>query len=607
MQSDLLYSRSFNMNHKISSLFFFLCILLLCCCQDEPKYGSPVSVKVYGVTGNTALDPELMLGLFADEPIGADNVPFTVAANGTLLTKEEVRWGFDQSSASRFFAYAPYDESYTGQESVTVNVPPDQSTAAKMLKGNLLTAISSGGPNEGGVTLRLQHAMSAMTVAFDNRSGQEITSVTVSGFMMSCSLNLVTGVLSATGGKRMITPLRSPYDDNTFCFIYPPQDVTPVFDVTLSSGKTMAFTFDNYCHEYQGKTIKMKIQIDESTPDVNILPLSGVNIGQWNTNGIPEFPISSPYINLSGLKYVEPDRNADNFFSAYLEKVTVTAVDRTSPDVLGVVLEDESKAIHVWTHPECRLETGNTIVGPVLGLMEKPSADEFHISYFYTEYATVGKTDSLPCTQGSFSAVADKIDDWEYRRMEFRDVVLKERFRNGLAVFMQDSTAVSVICPGVETELAEGVRGNLTGFPVRSGSDIMIMVYDAGQFGAFAKTPADNAFCRASAYGLYDVSAQDTAISIMQGQDDDIQYSIRVYANGRSLQLADTRNSVVHYFYVYDCPDTPVTGHYYKVAFNVSGETGLRGSTMYMECVKVEDGSAWLVDRTGTNGLILAL
>lgn len=595
------------MKFKIQLLFSGLCIFLLCCCQDEPKYGSPLYVKVYGVTGSAALDPELTLGLFVDEPVGADNVPFTVSSNGTLLTREEVRWGFNQANASRFFAYAPYDESYTGQELVSVNVPPDQSDAVAMLKGNLLTAVSSGGPKEGGVTLRLQHAMSGMTVSFDNRSGQEITSVTVSGFMMSCSLNLVTGVLSATGGKSLITPLRSPYDDNTFCFIYPPQDVTPVFDVTLSSGKRLAYTFDNYCHEYQGKIIRMQIQIDESSSDANILPLSGVNISQWNTNGIPDFPRSSSYMNLSELKNVKPDKDADNFFSAYLKKVTVTAVDHTSPDFMGVVLEDASKAIHVWTHPDCKLETGNTIVGPVLGLMEKPSADEFHISYFYTEYATVGKTDSLPCTQGKFSDVAEKIGDWEYRRMEFRDVVLKQRFSNGLAVFMQDSTDLSVICPGVEVELAEGARGNLTGFPVRSGSDLMIMVYDAGQFSSFAKTPADNAFCRAGAFGLYDVSVPDTAVSIMDVQDNDIQYSIRRYGGGRSLQLVDTRNRMAHYFYVYDCPDTPVTGHEYKVAFNVSGDTGLRGSTMYMECIKVEEGSAWLVDRTGTNGLVLAL
>lgn len=593
------------MNHKISSLFFFLCILLLCSCQDEPKYGSPISLKVYGVAVNTGLDPELTLGLFADGPIGADNVPFTVSANGRLLTKEEVRWGFDQSSTSRFFAYAPYDESFTGQESVIVNIPPDQSTADKMLKGNILTALSSGGPDEGGVTLRLQHAMTAMTVSFDNRSGQEITAVTVSGFMMSCSLNLVTGILSASGGKQLITPLRSPYDDNTFCFIYPPQDVTPVFDVTLASGKTLAFTFDNYCHEYQGKIIRMNIQIDESTSEANILPLSGVNLLQWSTNGVPDFPRSPSYINLAGLKYVVPDKNADNFFGAYLKKVTVTAVDRTRSDVLGVVLEDESKAIHVWTHPDCNLKTGNTIVGPVLGLMEKPSDDEFHISSFYTRYATVGKTDSLPCTQGSFSAVADRIDDWEYRRMEFKDVVLKERFRNGLGVFMQDSTSMCVICPGLENELAEGVRGNLIGFPIRSGSDIMIMVYDVSQFGAFAKIPADNAFCRASAYGLYDLSEPDTVRYSFTVSDDELQISERRQGRNRSVQVTDPVNGFLEYFLLYDFPDIPVVGHEYNVAFNVTGKTELSGSTFCVECVKVDKDTAWFIDRSGTKGLIL--
>ena len=590
-------------------LLIAACIILMLvgCKDDKPRYGAPLTVRVYGVAGNARLDPELTLGLFVDEPVGADNVPFTVSSNGTILTRQEVRWGFDQSSASRFFAYAPYDESYTGQELVTVTVPADQSTSEKMLRGNLLTAISSGGPKDGALTLRLQHALTAMTVTFDNRSGQDISSLAVSGFMMEGSLNLVTGVLTATGGKQLITPLRSPYDNNTFCFIYPPQDVTPVFTVTLSSGKTMAFTFDNYCHEYTGKVLRMSVQIDESTPEINILPFNGVSMTQWSTNGVPQFPEPSNYITLSELKNVETDPKEDNFFAAYIKKVTVTAVDDTSPYVQGVILEDESKALHVWTHRDCKLKVGNTIVGPVMGLMERPSADELYISMFYTSYATVSKTDSLPCTQGSFSRIADNIDDWEYRRMKFNDVVLKERFLDGRAVFMQDSVCISVICPGIDVELSPGVSGDLIGFPVRSGNDICLMVYDAGQLDGFTKAAADNAFCSSDRYGLYDISASDTAIYMMDGQDRDIQYSIRRYGGGCSMQLADTRNSLVHYFYIYDCPGSPVAGHEYKVAFNVSGNSGLTGKTMYMECVKVQDGTAWLVDRAGTNGLVLAL
>ena len=213
----------------------------------------------------------------------------------------------------------------------------------------------------------------------------------------------------------------------------------------------------------------------------------------------------------------------DGFFSAYLNKVTVTAVDRTADDILGVILEDSTCAIHVWTDNDSQLKEGNTIVGPVLGLMDKPSDDEFHISHFYTSYATVGKTKEMPCTEGTFDALAGKIDQWEYRRMVFRDVMLESGFKNDRAVFVQDTTRISVVCPGIEISLAEGVRGDLVGFPVHSGADIIIMVYDAGQFGTFSKESADNVLTKNSIYGLYDLSKPDTAIFVMNGPDSELQ------------------------------------------------------------------------------------
>ena len=51
----------------------------------------------------------------------------------------------------------------------------------------------------------------------------------------------------------------------------------------------------------------------------------------------------------------------------------------------------------------------------------------------------------------------------------------------------------------------------------------------------------------------------------------------------------------------------PVVGHEYNVAFNVSGNSALTGCTMNMECVKVDDEHVWLVDRSGSKGLIMAL
>jgi len=597
------------MKTKSVLLIMAACALALLGCKDEkPQYGAPMNLRVMGVTGRMDLDPGLKLGLFVGEPVNTDNASLTVQENGLVLPDGELKWRFNQSQSSRFFIYAPYDPSYTGQETVTFQAPLDQSTSQKMLQGNLMTAISSGGPKDNAVNLKLKHAMTAMNVSFDNRTGSRIESFTVGGFMAEGEMNLITGTLQATDGKGTITPLRSPSDENSFSFIYIPQDVTPLFHVQLASGKTISMTFDNYCHEYPGSIIKMQIQLNESTPEVNILPLNGVNISQWSTNGVPSFTELPTYMYLSGLKEVTPDPDRDGFFSAYLNKVTVTAVDRTSADVLGVILEDSTCAMHVWADNDSPLEVGNTIVGPVLGLMNKTDDGELHISHFYTSYATVGKTKELPSTLGTFRAVSRTPAQWEYRRMLFKGVTLQSAFKNDRAVFAQDGTRMSVICPGVDIQLAQGAKGNLIGFPFISGSDIMIMVYDKSVFNLFTKEVVDDALTHATVCGLYDMSMRDTALYVMNGADMELQYSVRRYESiGRTMQVADTRNGEVYLFMVYDCPDEPLVGHEYTVAFNTIGNSTKTGFTVSMECVKCDQDKAWFIDRKNDYGLVIAL
>ena len=172
------------MKPKSIILIAAACIMALSGCKDDkPKYGAPMNVNIFGVSGRSNLDPSLKIGLFVGEPVGIDNVALKVAATGMVEPEKEIKWAFDQSQSSRFFAYAPYSESFTGQETVNVSVPADQSTEEKMLEGNLLLGITSGGPKENAVNIKLKHAMTAMTVSIDNRSGSEIESLSVSGFM----------------------------------------------------------------------------------------------------------------------------------------------------------------------------------------------------------------------------------------------------------------------------------------------------------------------------------------------------------------------------------------------------------------------------------------
>lgn len=591
------------------------CLLMMYGCKDDkPQFGASMNIKILGVTGKSNLTPGLKLGLYAGEPVGAENVLFTVADNSMVQSETDLKWAFDQSQSSRFFAYAPYKEEYTGKETVEITIPTDQTTKEKLLNCNYLLGLASGAPNQGAVTIKLQHAMTAMIVSFDNRSGDKIESIDITGFQTKAKLNTVTGTLTVAGERGVIKPYRIADDENTFMFLYVPQDATPVFNLKMSSGKSIAYTFDNSCHEYPGRIIKMTgIRIEEKTTDANILSLSGLNLTQWTSNGLPESAVIYPYVDLAGIGKVDTDEGNYNFFEAYLKKVTITSVDRTDPEVYGVILEDESKAIHVWTYPNENLnkfKVGATITGRVLGYMEKPSGDEFKITYLYTYYSTFGKSDTLPRTEGTFGALASKIGDWEYRRMEFKDVTVKKSFEGDMAVFVQGEDTAIVVCPEWESNLTPGTQGDLIGFPVRLGSEIQIMVYEPEQLESFTKTGIDSkyaVFASDSIYGFFDISNTDVAVNCLNGPNAELQYSFGYGNSARYTQFTDTKNGSSIFCNIYDCPELPVPGHEYKVAFNAHGNCELEGKTLFMECIKTEGNTSWFVDRVNNYGLRLAL
>ena len=135
----------------------------------------------------------------------------------------------------------------------------------------------------------------------------------------------------------------------------------------------------------------------------------------------------------------------------------------------------------------------------------------------------------------------------------------------------------------------------------------MIMVYDKTVFNLFTKEVVDNALTRATLCGLYDMSMRDTAIYAMTGQDMQLQFSVRWMTEGTVMQVADTRNGEVCTALLYDCPEGPLVGHEYTVAFNYMGSTRKMGFTVKMECIKCENGKAWLIDRRNDNGLVMAI
>ena len=394
-------------------------VLILGSCEESlPEYGSPMTVRVYGISKKSDLTPGLKLGLYVGEPVGADNVPMTVTGNGVGMLDREVKWKFNQSSSSCFFVYTPYKASY-GQQPVTMEFPTDQSTEEKFLSANLLTATGSGSRRQTTVDLTLSHAMTAMSVSFENRTDETIKSITVTGLKPEGIVDIETGGIEATGKETLFTPLHASDGSDAFCFLYVPQEGTPTFNLEMESGKHIIITFDAPFPINAGKVIRKEgiilrdNMLSDGEQKIQRLPMEGANITEWPENGIPVFPL-------------------------YKESIA------------GV-------------------------------------------------------------------------------------------------------------------------------------------------------------FAGKNAYGLYDLSQPDTIIYTFAGREANMQFSVRRYDTGRSFQQAHTASGEAHYFYVYDCPSVPVAERSYTVAFNVMGKSEQKGFTKTLECIKVDKKTAWLMDKSCTVGIVLAL
>lgn len=585
---------------------------MLSACNDKPDTGSPLSpFIVLGPSGNFFYDSGIKMGLFADHPVNADNAPFYVGVEGKMRLDNTVYWGYNQAQATRFMAYAPYDPAYSGQESVSLQIPVDQSSMENFEKANILIGTVAANPSSTGVKINMQHVMSAMVFTFDNRTGDSIVSVEVSGLVTQGTFDLVAGKIEKGTFKERVIPYQKPNGGNTYCIAYIPQEFTPIFRVTLASGTKLNITFNNGCNSYPGMIITMPdIILTESVyeplvHDGVILELKGVSLRKWTTDCLPSMTALEDYINLADLVNVKTNPKDNNFFHAYLNKVTVTACNFDSKVPLAI-LEDSTKAIKVWMNSQSGVIDGTTITGPIMGYMNKTSEGSFYISSFYTDYATLGQARTMPCTEGSFESLEGKMDSLEYRRMMFRNVTLKELTAPGIAVFSQNGVDIEATLYCEEPVVMEGTHGNLIAFPTMETGKLSLMVFDNEQFESFSKDYPEGRFMEISAPGLYEIQS-DTVIGKTPQDAGDCQFSVTKHRTYLSSQTSWTISNVAVTSCIYDCNGTPALGRGYTVAYCVMGHTEQSGLTKLMQCVKVTQENAWFVDESGINGLIIAL
>lgn len=212
----------------------------------------------------------------------------------------------------------------------------------------------------------------------------------------------------------------------------------------------------------------------------------------------------------------------------------------------------------------------------------------------------------MPATESSFDLIEKDIVKLEYRRLLFKDAVLVESFQKDRAIFRQNGKEMPVSCPGIDRSLVPGTKGNLVAFPIMSGNDVILMAYDSSQFDSFENDGADTPFTQLTDLGHYDLSQPDTVSALFADNEGKFQLCVSDRNNVRGMQLTDLTEGKSAYFML-KSGVSPVSGHEYDVVSVMMGTDADWQDSFVMECVKVKDGKAWLVDRSGKNGLIFIL
>lgn len=578
--------------------------LLAAGCKDSGKDvtgkpGTPISLKVNGASGK-ALAEGTVVGVVAGKPAWSDNVSCRVTDGGLLVADSEMSWGSEQTSSSVILAYMPYDKNYTGKDVVTFEVPADQSTQDAITAADLQAGIISGSPKSGNLVLGLEHSLCAMQVTFDNRTLDEIKSVTVSGFMNSCDFNMLTGSVATKGTATTITPFRSTKGGDTYCFIFPPQSTTPRYTVTMKSGKKYTFTYTKPVTPLPGTVIhKEDIVITKGTDEVSILSDAGTSLTKWSTNGIPSFPDYKAQISLAEFQDIKV--NAVGSFAVSLNPVSVTHVDNYGyGNSMGVILEDKTNAMYVWLEVGQILTEGQVLFGPVTG-KKLVTDSEIIFNSLNIENAKVVDNGTVPSRECTFEQAAAGLDTLKYRRLLFRDVTMTQSFEGDRAIFTQGGISVPVICTDGNPGISAGVKGDLYGFPIVVDNSFAILTSLNNSFAKLEMPEYEGPFGDILEYGIYDLKDAASPKPIFS----DCQTSIRKFDDFYSMQVSDYANNVAVAIYLNH--QTFIPGRMVNVDFLTNGEPDASFGNFDINCVKVSEELLWLVDTDQNLGFILPL
>ena len=218
---------------------------------------------------DTAFEEGDVVGLFAADPISANNVALTWDGE-TVKPAQPLFWGLDQAGddASAFYAYYPYSEEVESTF-FTFSVPEDQSDEVEYKAADLLTASALGTPDVGEVYLRFAHQLTRAIFVIDATAlGSEVESVVLEPVKLDADVDLTIPLVEVSEDAEdayvKAAPLVKADGTKAWGVIVPPQEIAElVLSVTLENGDVIVIERDNVKLE-AGVSYTVNVLLDET-------------------------------------------------------------------------------------------------------------------------------------------------------------------------------------------------------------------------------------------------------------------------------------------------------------------------------------------------------
>ena len=208
----------------------------------------------------------------------ADNIGFTYSGSWSAVTT--IYWK-DETTKADFYCYYPYASNISNVEAYPFAVKADQSSVANYKASDFLWGKTTDvAPTKDAVGITVKHAMSNVIVkliAGNGYTAEDIASATVAicGLKTNSTINLATGVVTATGDVAEITPM---VENDYRRALVVPQSVSNADLIKVTIGDKV-YTLNQSIEFKSGKQHTCTLTVERTNQGINI------GIDGWETEG----------------------------------------------------------------------------------------------------------------------------------------------------------------------------------------------------------------------------------------------------------------------------------------------------------------------------------